>query len=136
LPPQRRVALGRKARETWRMVRGRFGARLSAPALDYLIARYVLGLTAAVCECEPAAALLVVWRGLIGHALTPEQAERALHHVPAETERWLIEAGAVIERLGRDDGAAVLRGDDSADEVGGKSDRVSPASEPGASAAV
>jgi hypothetical protein len=108
------AGLAKTTDRTWELLCERFNGKLAASDIEYLFARYVLGLTGALCARAPFETHLHIWRTLVARTLTAPRAEWALHY--SAVGEVFTKACQAVERLGRADGIALMRGPGAPDD--------------------
>jgi hypothetical protein len=111
-----------RARKAWAVLLKRFGGdgAIADPQIDYLFARYLLGLTAALYRTAPAMDHLAVFRHLLTTAIGADRTEAALRTAPPDfPPPWTTETLASVERLGRAEGLRMQTVDFDEKEISG-----------------
>ena len=99
--------LALRARKAWAVLLERFGGdgALTEPQIDYVFARFVLGLTAVFYRTAPAKDHLAVYRCVLIGCIGSIRTEAALRCSPPDLPPpWTDETVDSVERLGRAEG--------------------------------
>jgi hypothetical protein len=97
-----------KAGTAWKALQSRFATHLLEDQIDYLFARYVLGLTSPSHSGSDPFTHLRACRTILGLQLPPDRIEVVLNTIPRSSESWVEKAFDTIEELGIRDGQALL----------------------------
>ncbi len=97
-----------KADMAWKALQSRFAAQIAEDQIDYLLARYVLGLTSPFYGEDDPHVHLHVCQTVLKPELPADRIEKAMKTVPQASEAWIERAFDTIEELGIRDGRMLL----------------------------
>ena len=96
-------------KKTWPVLVGAYGSRLTSFELDYLLSRYVLGLTIPYYSQQEPTVHLDACRCLLACIWPLERVEKALRVVPVGSDEWVSKAFGKAEELGSRNSMAILQ---------------------------
>ncbi|WP_315927763.1 hypothetical protein [Mesorhizobium sp. SP-1A] len=99
--------LGRRVQSAWKAIEHAYGNRLKPAELDYMVGRYVLGLTIPFHSRSDPGLHLGECRRLLDGIWSRDRVERALHKAPRETSDWVSQAFGKAQELGLKAGTGI-----------------------------